>query len=80
MSYMYLGPGIPGTVKKNQIFTYKPTEVIDKAKAIHPEAGILFIKMSDDTIAKHRREIQTQGTKLNQTFKEVKKAIGGIKK
>ena len=72
MNYMYLGPRIPGVVKRNQIFTYEPTEVMEKVKAIYSEAGILFVKMDETTIGEYRRQVKTQGTRLYQTYKKVK--------
>lgn len=70
---MYIGPDIRGIVRKNQIFTYEPKEVIEKAAAINASARLFFVPM--DEIVESKNELRRQGSFLNITYKNFEKTI-----
>ena len=70
---MYLGPGIPGVVKRKQIFNYEPTGVIKEAAARAELAKYLFVPM--ENIVEAKRSLKTPGSLLNVAFKKVHKEI-----
>ena len=67
---VYIGPTIRGLVKKNQIFTYDPKEIKEKAEEVSKYTGYLFVGM-DDIVSK-RNELRTKGTLLNISYEKVK--------
>lgn len=73
---VYIGPTIRGLVKKNQIFTYEPKEIIEKAQRVSMYTGYLFVKM-DDIVSK-RNELRKQGTLLNIAYSIVKKEVANV--
>lgn len=68
---MYLGPDIERVVSSNQIFTYNPVELIEKAKSIDPLAEKLFVPM--DEIVEKKRELERRGSLLNIAYQRLKK-------
>lgn len=66
---MYIGPDIKGIVRKNQIFTFMPEDVINQACEINKLAKHLFVPM--DNIVQKRKELFRQGTFLNLVYKKV---------
>ncbi len=66
---VYIGPTLRGLVKKNQIFTYYPKEIVEKAEKVSVYTKYLFIRMDD--IVEKRNELREQGTLLNISFKTV---------
>ena len=66
---MYIGPDIKGIVRKNQIFTYMPEDVINQACGINKLAKHLFVQMDD--IVQKRKELRIQGTFLNLVYKKI---------
>lgn len=68
---MYIGPDIRGVVRKNQIFTYQPEEVINQASAIDGLAKHLFVPM-DDIVGK-KNELRRQGSFLNVAYRQLEK-------
>lgn len=73
---VYIGPTIRGLVKKNQIFTYEPKEIIERSQKISMYAGYLFVGM-DDIVSK-RNELRKQGTLLNISYNIVKKEVANV--
>ncbi len=72
----YIGPTIRGLVKKNQIFTYEPKAIMEKAGRLSMYTGYLFVRM-DDIVSK-RKELREQGTLLNISYKIVQKEAGNV--
>lgn len=70
---IYIGPDISGVVRKNQIFTYNPKEVIERATAVYAQANIFFVPMDESRNKKN--ELCRQGSFLNLTYKKFEKAI-----
>ncbi|MBO5551815.1 MAG: hypothetical protein J5966_07645 [Lachnospiraceae bacterium] len=70
---MYIGPGIRGVVRKNQVFTDKPTEIIDKAMGICELSKYLFIGMDDIVAAK--KELKRDNSFLDIAYKETYKEV-----
>lgn len=68
---MYIGPDIRGIVRKNQIFTYQPEEIIEQAAAIYGPAKYLFVPMDD--IVKKKEELRRQGSFLNTVYRQLEK-------
>ena len=68
---IYIGPDIRGVVRKNQIFTYNPKEVIERATAVYAQANIFFVSM--DVIWEKKSELRRQGSFLNITYQKMKK-------
>lgn len=73
---VYIGPTIRGLVKKNQIFTYAPKEIMEKAREVSGYTAYLFVKM-DDIVSK-RNELRTKGTLLNISYEKVKKEAADV--
>lgn len=73
---VYIGPTIRGLVKKNQIFTYEPKDIIEKSQKISMYAGYLFVGMND--IVSKRNELRKQGTLLNISYNIVKKEVANV--
>ncbi|MBE5910888.1 MAG: hypothetical protein E7276_06980 [Pseudobutyrivibrio sp.] len=71
MRIMYLGPELKGVVRHNQIFSYNPEDVIEKACQRNPLAKHLFVDM-EDIVAK-KKELHTEGSLLNLTFRKILK-------
>ena len=71
MTYMYLGPELKGIVRHNQIFTYKPDEVITKACEQNPLAKHLFAPM--DNIVQSKNELRRPGSFLSIAYEKVEK-------
>ncbi len=63
MRIMYIGPDIKGVVRKNEIFTYMPKEVIALAGRIYGPSMELFVSM--DNIVEKRREVNRPGSPLS---------------
>ena len=59
---MYIGPDIRGIVRKNEIFTYTPNEIIVLAGQIYGLSMELFVPM--DKIVEKKREINRPGSTL----------------
>jgi hypothetical protein len=70
---MYIGPDIRGVARKNQVYTYHPQEVIDRACGINPLARHLFVDMCD--IAETRRELARRGSFLQIAYKKIEQQI-----
>ena len=70
---MYLGPDIKGIVRKNQIFTYDPEDVIVQACGVSPLARDLFVPM--DNIVHSRNELRREGSFLNLAYRKIKKEV-----
>lgn len=70
---VYIGPTIRGLVKKNQIFTYEPKEIMKKAGNVSMYTGYLFVRMDD--IVEKRNEMREQGTLLNISYKIVHREV-----
>lgn len=68
---MYIGPDIKGIVRKNQIFTYYPGDLIQRACVVSPLARHLFVPMDD--IVQGRNELRREGSFLNLAYGKVKK-------
>ena len=68
---MYLGPNLKGVVRRNQIFTYHPEDVIKQACEINPLAKHLFVSMDD--IVSSKNELRRTGSFLNLTYQKLKK-------
>lgn len=62
MTVMYLGPELTGIVRKNQIYTYLPEQVIEKACRVHPQAKRLFVPMED--VVRAKSELRRRGSLL----------------
>lgn len=73
---MYIGPTIRGLVKKNQIFTDEPGEIMEKAEKVSVYTGYLFVRM-DDIVSK-KNELRKQGTLLNISYEKVKKEVADV--
>lgn len=73
---VYIGPTIRGLVKKNQIFTYDPVEIMQKANGISIYTRYLFVRM-DDIVSK-RNELRKKGTLLNISYKKVEKEVANV--
>ena len=73
---VYIGPTIRGLVKKNQIFTYEPKEIIERAGKVSMYTGCLFVMM-DDIVSK-RNELRKKGTLLNIAYEIVKKEAENV--
>lgn len=69
MSVMYLGPNLKGIVRRNQIFTYHPDEVIEEAYERNPLTKYLFINMDD--VVTTKKELRREGSFLNLTYKKI---------
>lgn len=72
MTVMYLGPDLKGIVRHNQIFTYRPEEVIGRACERCSMAGYLFVPMTD--IVSQKSELRRQGSFLNLAYQKAEKA------
>ena len=72
MTYMYLGPDLKGIVRHNQIFTYKPDEVIEKACEQNKLAKHLFVQM--ENIVENKKELRRLGSFMSIAYKKVEKA------
>lgn len=59
---MYIGPDIKGIVRKNEIFTYAPREIIILAGRVYGPAMELFVPM--DRIVEKKQEINRPGSTL----------------
>lgn len=70
---MYLGPDIKGVVRKNQIFTYHPHDLIERVCKVSPLAKNLFVPMDD--IVQSRNELRREGSFLNLAYRKVKKEV-----
>lgn len=68
---MYLGPDIKGIVRKNQIFTYQPENVIEQACEVSTLAKYLFVPMDD--IVQSKNELRRTDSFLNLAYKKVEK-------
>lgn len=71
MTYMYLGPDIKGIVRRNQIFTYKPEDVITKACEQNKLARHLFVPM--ENVVEAKKELRRLGSFLNIAYKNIEK-------
>lgn len=72
MTFMYLGPDLKGIVRRNQIFTYQPKEVIEQASDVCELAKHLFVSM--DNIVSKKNELRRQGSFLYLAYQKVEKA------
>lgn len=70
---MYIGPEIEGLVRKNQIFTYRPDDIVKKAAEIYAPAKHFFVSMDD--IVAMKNELRRQGSFLNTAYKQIEKEI-----
>ena len=70
---MYIGPGIKGIVRKNQVFLERPEETIKKAEAICNLAKYLFIDMDDIVSAK--TELKRENSFLDIAYKDTNKEV-----
>ena len=68
---MYLGPDIRGLVRKNQIFTYYPEDVIRRACEMNRLARHLFVSM--ENIVQKKEELRREGSFLNLVYKKIEK-------
>ena len=72
MTVMYLGPDLKGIVRRNQIFTYQPEEVIKQASEVCELARHLFVSM--DNIVSKKNELRRLGSFLYLTYQKIEKA------
>lgn len=72
MSTMYIGPDLKGIVRHNQIFTYYPEKIIEKAREINPLAGYMFIQTEKVVISKN--ELRREGSFLSLIYKKIEKS------
>lgn len=72
MTVMYLGPDLKGIVRRNQIFTYRPDEVISRACERCRMAGHLFVSM--DNIVQQKNELRRPGSFLNLSYQKTEQA------
>ncbi len=70
---MYIGPTMRGIVRRNQIYTYTPTEVIEKATEVSELAKYFFIGMDDIVSAKN--ELKRENSFLDIAYKKVTKEV-----
>lgn len=73
---VYIGPTIRGVVKKNQIFTYTPERIEEKAKEVSAYTEYLFVSM--DEIVSKRDEMRKRGTLLNIAYKIAEKEAADV--
>lgn len=71
MTYMYIGPDLKGIVRHNQIFTYKPDEVIEKACEQNKLTKHLFVQM--ENIVESKNELRRPGSFLSIAYEKVEK-------
>lgn len=71
MTYMYIGPDLKGIVRHNQVFTYKPDEVIRKACEQNKLTKHLFIQM--ENIVESKNELRRPGSFLSIAYEKVEK-------
>lgn len=71
MTYMYIGPDLKGIVRHNQVFTYKPDEVIGKACEQNKLTKHLFIQM--ENIVESKNELRRPGSFLSIAYEKVEK-------
>lgn len=71
MTYMYIGPDLKGIVRHNQIFAYKPDEVIEKACEQNKLAKHLFVQM--ENIVESKNELRRPGSFLSIAYEKVEK-------
>ena len=69
---MYLGPDLKGIVRRNQIFTYHPEEVIRRASEVCNLASHLFVSM--DNIVSKKNELRRRGSFLDLAYQKIEKA------
>lgn len=72
----YIGLTIRGLVKENQIFTYEPETIMEKARQVSGYTRYLFVKM--DEIVEKRNELRKEGTLLNVSYKIVHKEVENV--
>ena len=70
---MYIGPPMRGIVRKNQMFTAYPTEVVERAKEVSKLSEHLFIGMDD--IIEAKKELKRKDSFLNIAIKQVSKEV-----
>ena len=68
---IYIGPGIKGTVRKNEIFTYVPESIIEQVTAIYEPAGQLFVPM--EHIVEQKKELNRIGSAMNLIYSTLEK-------
>lgn len=71
MTYMYLGPNLKGIARHNQIFTYKPDEIIKQACEVNKLAGSMFVPI--DKIVESKEELRRPGSFLNIAYQKIEK-------
>ena len=71
MTYMYIGPDLKGIVRHNQVFTYKPDEVIGNACEQNKLTKHLFIQM--ENIVESKNELRRPGSFLSIAYEKVEK-------
>jgi hypothetical protein len=71
MTVMYLGPDIKGVVRHNQIFTYQPADVIERAGKVHPLTEAFFVEM--EHVVEKKKELRREGSFLNLAFTKILK-------
>jgi hypothetical protein len=69
MSTMYIGPDLKGIAHRNQVYTYHPVEVIERACGVNPLARHLFVGM--DNIVEAKKELRRPGSFLHITYKKI---------
>ncbi len=72
---MYIGPGIKGVVRKNEIFAYVPETVIEQVAVVYEPARQLFVSM--DNIVEKKKEMNRAGSPLNLIYSMLEKKAGG---
>lgn len=69
----YIGPTIKGVVYKNQIFNYRPKDIINAAGEVSEYSKKLFININD--VAVKRGELRRRGSELSVCYQKTLKAI-----
>jgi hypothetical protein len=71
---MYIGPDLKGIVRRNQIFTYYPENVIRQAGEVSPLTKHFFVPMGD--VVTRKNELRRTGSFLNIAYQKIMKAGG----
>lgn len=72
MTVMYLGPDLKGIVRHNQIFTYRPEDVIAQACEVCGLAKHLFVLMNN--IVFYKDELRRKDSLMSLSYQKTEKA------
>lgn len=70
---MYIGPRIPGVVRRNQVFLTAPEEIMAKAQEVSKMTKYLFVRMDD--IVEKKTELSSKGSVLHTAYREVERQV-----